>query len=245
MPRYDYFYTTEKSKIKRRRSYFLLILFLLALGFVTYFIITQKNRVILSSIKLYFFDPKKEELVPVQKDIDFRGNKERVVKVIIENLLKPPEDTDLVTYLPSYTKVKSVEISGNLCTINFFPDIVSVQLDSVVKEASAVYSIVNSVTELQEIRKVKIEIEGNTTSFFKRYIDITAPISTLTGQLPKGKDHLIYFYDLTLNNFIVEQREILDSTDINEKVKSILDQLIVGSDIKGIYYPAGDCLSYC
>lgn len=232
MARYDYVFTTERDRIRRRRSNFLIIFLIVLLGFTIFYFIYKRRDISIGNTKLYFYDPKKEELIPVDRNIDFRGEFERVIKIIIENLSIPPENSQLKSFIPVFTRIKSVSLSGDLCTITFFPEVVSSEINSVIKEGASVYSIVNSITELPEIRRVKIEIEGNKSGFFKRYIDITKPLSRLSGQLPKGKKTLIYFYNAKNDFYVGEYQEILDVQDINIQAENVLNQIIIGSDFK-------------
>lgn len=232
MPKYDYVFTTEHDRARKRRSNFVILLSLLFLSFTLFYFIRHQKDISVSNIKLYFYDPKKLELIPIDTDIDFRGDFERVVKVIIEKLASPPENTLLKSFIPAYARVKSVSLSQDLLTITFFPEIVSSEIDSIVKESASVYSMVNSLTDLPDVRKVKIQIEGNTSGFFKRYIDITKPFSKLSGQLPKGRKTLIYFLNPSSQLYVGELREVLDVADSSLQAESVINQLIIGSDFK-------------
>lgn len=232
MPKYDYVFTTEREKARKRRSNFFIIFLLLLLSFTIFFFLSHRQEISLSNIKLYFYDPKKLEIIPVDTNIDFRGDFEKIVKLVIEKLAYAPQDSHLKSFIPAYTRVKSVTLSQDLLTITFFPEVVSSEIDSVVKEGASVYSIVNSLTELNNVRRVKIQIEGNNTGFFKRYIDITKPLSKLSGQLPKGKKTLIYFLNPTYQFYVGELREVIDSTDSSLQAESVINQLIIGSNYK-------------
>lgn len=241
MARYDYVFTTERDRIKRKRLNFIAIFLVVLLGFTIFYFVSQRRNISVNSVKLYFFDQNKVELIPIERSIDFRGEVERVVKIIIENLSSPPENSQLRSFIPAFTRVKSVSISGDLCTIVFYPEVISTEINSIVKESAAVYSIVNTITELPDIGKVKIEIEGNKSNFFKRYIDITKPLTKLSGQLPKGKKTLIYFYDPESGYYIGEFKEIPAVDIVNIQAESVLNQLIIGSDFKKLItlIPAG------
>jgi len=232
MPKYDYVFTTEHDRMRRRRSNFVVLLFILLLGFTLFYFVSHRRDISVSSIKLYFYDPQKEELIPVEMDVNFRGDFERIVKVVIEKLPSAPENSHLKSFIPAYARVKSVSLTQDLLTITFFPEIVSSEIDSVVKEGATVYSIVNSLTELSGVRRVKIQIEGNTSGFFKRYIDITKPLSRLSGQLPKGRKTLIYFLNPLSQFYVSELREILDVLDSSTQAENVVNQLIIGSDFK-------------
>ncbi len=117
MARYDYVFTTERDRIRKRRSNFLVIFLIVLLGFTIFYFVYKRKDIFIGSTKLYFYDSQKEELIPVDRNIDFRGEFERVIKIIIENLSVPPENSQLKSFIPVFTRIKSVSLSGDLCTI--------------------------------------------------------------------------------------------------------------------------------
>ena len=82
MPKYDYVFTTERERTRKRRSNFIIIFLLLFLSFTIFLFLSHRQDITLSSIKLYFYDPKKLELIPIDTNIDFSGDFEKVVKMV-------------------------------------------------------------------------------------------------------------------------------------------------------------------
>jgi len=226
---------------KKQTSRFLTILFI---GFILigglYFFLHQKD-VKIAGMKFYYFDYQKNELVPVQKNFKTSGSQEKAVKLLIEQLAIPPEKSELISLIPAYAKVNSVEFRNDLCEIVFDSTVLSEQVNTVSKEAAAVYSIVNTITELPNIQKVKIVIDGKKDPFFKRYIPIFDPLVRLVGSLPVGKNTLLYFYHEPLNSFIGEYREIPFTEDQNQMASYVVNQLLLGSSHPKAtsYFPDG------
>ncbi|MBC7334318.1 MAG: GerMN domain-containing protein, partial [Actinobacteria bacterium] len=84
-------------------------------------------------------------------------------KKILEELIKGPERSELYPTLPSSTRVISVEVEDGLATVNLSKEILTdtTQIPhSSITEVLAISSIVNTLTEFDEIKRVKIIVEG-------------------------------------------------------------------------------------
>ena len=231
---------TKEYNKKQRSRFIFLFLVVAMIGVLTYFLLHQKD-VQISSSKLYFYDSSQQELVPINRKIDLNGTLEKIIKVLVENLSRVPENTTYLTYIPSFVKVKSVSMNNEVCTITFEPTILTDQIDSVIKESAVVYSIVNTLTELPQIKKVRIMIEGKKDPYFKRYVTIQDPLVRLTGKLPKGVKTLLYFYDNQTESYAAELREIPYSTDLSVEATHIVNQLIIGPKLATLtsFFPVG------
>lgn len=213
---------------KKQRSRFFIFLFLIGLLVVGGYFLLHKKDIKLHASKLYFYDSTKQELVPINRDISLNGTMEKVIKLLLDNLSRVPDKSGFTTFIPAYARIKSATMNNEICTITFDPTILTEQIDSVVKESATVYSIVNTLTEIPQIKKVKIIIEGKKDPYFKRYISIQDPLVRLTGQLPKGMKTLLYFYHTPSDTYIAELREIPLSSEEKEEATHIINQLIIG-----------------
>ena len=100
-----------------------------------------------------YLDP---EIRKISKDANF-------YKTVIEELIKGPVNKELYPTIPSDTKVNYVIVSDNLATVDFSKEIITnaEQIPhSSTTEILAIYSIVNTLTNFEEIKKVKITVEG-------------------------------------------------------------------------------------
>jgi len=113
-------------------------------------------------VSIYFanYSDNQEYLEPeirkVSRDSDF-------YKSIIEELIKGPSDKELYPTIPSDTKVNSVTVKEGLAIVDFSKEIITNVEEiphSSTTETLAIYSIVDTLTNLDEITKVKITVEG-------------------------------------------------------------------------------------
>lgn len=214
---------------KKQTSRFLTIIFILFIAIGGLWLLFHQRDVQISGMKFYYYDLQKNELVPVQQSFSLSGSPEKAVKMVIEHLSLPPENSELVSLIPSYVKIKSVQIQNDQCDLVFDTTILSEQVNTVSKEAAAVYSIVNTLTELPNIQKVKMVIDGKKDPFFNRYISIEDPLVRLVGPLPKGYTTLLYFYHEGLGSFIGEYREVPATENQDQMASHIVNQLLLGS----------------
>jgi germination protein M len=231
---------TKEYNKKQRSRFFIIFFVVVFIGIISYLLFHQQD-VTINSSKLYFFDGSKQELVPISRKIDLNGTMDKIIKVLIENLSRVPEKTSYLTYIPAYAKVKSVSMNNEVCTVTFEPTILTDQIDSVLKESATVYSIVNTLTEIPQIKKVKIVIDGKKDPYFQRYVSIQEPLVRLTGQLPKGVKTLLYFYHDATDSYAAELREIPVSTDLATEATHVVNQLMIGPKQNDLtsFFPLG------
>ena len=125
------------------------------------------STVILSSctrtVTLYFTSLEDNQAYLVKETREVKNPEENIYKTIIEELIKGPVSQDLYPTIPPDSVVNSVELSNGLAIVDFDFRIITNYEDiphSSTTETMAIYSIVNTLTEFEEIEMVKITIEG-------------------------------------------------------------------------------------
>lgn len=92
-------------------------------------------------------------------------------KLIIEKLIEGPSVEGLSSTLPHDVKVNEVEVTNGVCQVDLSFDPKSKFFTSEEKKELMIYSIVNSLTELPQIKKVVIFLEGQRGIEFTDEID--------------------------------------------------------------------------
>ncbi len=114
------------------------------------------------SVSLYFAEHTDTEVYLVKEIREIQVSKE-LYKNVVEELIKGPQSDQLYRTIPSNVKVNSVKISEGTATVDFSKEIITNFQEiphSSTTEVLAIFSIVNTLTEFEEIKKVKITIEG-------------------------------------------------------------------------------------
>jgi germination protein M len=138
---------------------------------------------------LYFSDENKEMLLPVVKYIGVNPDK-LIEKYIVEQLIEGPNDTKLRQIVPRETKIREIRTELGICFINLSADFLTKQLGDVNAEKLAVYSIVNSITELEYITSVQFLIDS-------KRVDMTIDDLDFSVQIERNEN--IIFNDSEFN----------------------------------------------
>lgn len=120
-------------------------------------------------LHLYFAAMNGKHLVKVLKPVEYNSNIS-LERVIVEEIINGPEEEILHSTVNPNTKIISIAVKDNICYVNLSKEFLTTQ-NNVLPEVT-VYSIVNSLIELQNINKVQISVEGNNNVIFRDTIDL-------------------------------------------------------------------------
>ena len=126
-----------------------------------------------AKIRLYFANETGDRLIAINRSLAFNMDISNISmeRLVVEQILAgPASDESYPTVNPS-TKLLSITVKDGVCYLNFSKDI----LTPVNNETSdvAIYSIVNSLVELNNVNKVEISIEGNKELKFRDKYELT------------------------------------------------------------------------
>ena len=109
-------------------------------------------------VKLYFVEEKAgaQFLVTETRSI---AEPESLPKAAVEELIKGAEKDNLVSLIPTKTKVLSVRIDDKLATVDFSKEVLSANVGAAGEELG-IAQIVNTLTELPDIEKVEFRVDG-------------------------------------------------------------------------------------
>lgn len=112
-------------------------------------------------IILYFSKCGEKECFLMEEIREVELNKDLQL-IIMEELIKGPVSKDLSPTIPSSTKINSIKIEEDLAIVDFSKDIILDQQipHSSTTEPLAIFSIVNTLTELPQVKRVRILVEG-------------------------------------------------------------------------------------
>jgi len=123
--------------------------------------------------RVYFSDMNGEYLVPELRTID---KSKPPAEAIIEELIKGPTRSDLTKTMPDGTRLISLEVTNGVAYVNFSREFKENHWGGSSGETMTLYSVVDSLTELPEIKKVQFLIEGNKTDTLAGHYDILNPL---------------------------------------------------------------------
>ena len=118
---------------------------------------------------LYFTDANGTLLYPEKRSVMHNVNTS-VERVIIEELISGPEQPGLMPTLNSDIKILNVSVNENVCYVNFDAAFLNNSLE--VKDYIPIYSIVNSLSELSNVNRVQITVNGSQEVTFRETISL-------------------------------------------------------------------------
>lgn len=87
---------------------------------------------------------------------------------VVQELIKGPQSPELVSCISQDTGLISVTLSDNKCYVDFSDSFIGKNAGTAEREQLAVYSIVNSLTELDTVGRVQFLINGKKTEGFSQ-----------------------------------------------------------------------------
>jgi len=126
-------------------------------------------------LKLYFSNADATDLIVEDRVVEVNANQPRE-RTILEQLIAGPKEKGNYATIPAETKIMDVTTtSDGVCYVNLSQEFVAKHNGGTTGELLTIYSIVNSLSELDNVNKVQFLIEGEKVEAFKGHIDFSTP----------------------------------------------------------------------
>ena len=122
---------------------------------------------------LYWADADRKYLRTEKRQIP-ETDRTSQAKYIVEQLLQSPETSGLVSPLPQGTGLWSISVDQQVCAVDFSADFFNNRPETRREELLVLYSVVNSLCELDGIDQVQFYVEGRRQSRYV-WLDISGP----------------------------------------------------------------------
>lgn len=128
------------------------------------------------NIIVYF--PRLPDIKFVGEEIKLEHNisNEEKIKLIINRLIKGSDKANLIDVIPSGSKVNNVYVKNNTAFVDFSKEFVENHPGGSLGEYNTIYSIVNSITEIDGIEQVVFLIDGERQTAYKGHTQFDMPI---------------------------------------------------------------------
>jgi germination protein M len=132
-------------------------------------------------LTLYFANNNYTDLQTEERVIEVNAN-QTGEKTVLEQLIAGPEGTDVQPTVPFETKIRDVTTTKDgICYVNLSNDFVTKHAGGEMAEKLTIYSIVNSLCELDHVDKVQFLIEGKKVDKFKEHLEIKTPFTAISS----------------------------------------------------------------
>lgn len=125
-------------------------------------------------VTLYFPD---SESMYLEREIREIEVDESIEKSILLEVFKGPYDENMHPSISGDVKVLSVKSKSGVCTVDLSSEFAECNTGGSTREHMAIMSIVNSLCALENVEKVKINIEGETDPDFGGHFTLAEPFS--------------------------------------------------------------------
>ena len=123
-------------------------------------------------ISLYYTNTENNTLIPEARKIDAKELVENPYKKLVELIIEKPKNEKLVSSIPEGTKVNKAELKNGIVELDLSKEFIENQTKDIEKAKLSIKAIVNTLTELNEVKAVKILIDGKENQKFKN-IDLS------------------------------------------------------------------------
>ncbi len=111
------------------------------------------------TVRLYFSDENAMGLCEEERYIEV-NEKQSVEMRIVEELIKGPQNERFFSGIPEATKINDIKTENGICYVDLSKEFVSQHTGGSSGESLTIYSIVNSLTELDYVKQVQFLIDG-------------------------------------------------------------------------------------
>ncbi len=121
------------------------------------------------NVGLYFTDKSGDKLIRTDTNIAYNNN-ESIEKMIVSRLVDGPVEAGLYPVIPEDTKLLGVSVREGVCYVNFDSMFANGNVNA--SGNLPVYAVVNSLCELNEIKSVRIMIDGNSDIYYRENLNL-------------------------------------------------------------------------
>ena len=118
-------------------------------------------------VTLYYQNKETKELMPEGRMVDAKELLKDPYATLMKLLIEQPKNEKLQSTIPQGTRILKAELKGDTVYLDLSKEFIDNHTGGMEEENTTIYAIVNTLTELNEVNKVKILINGNENLGFK------------------------------------------------------------------------------
>lgn len=122
-----------------------------------------------TSLNVYYADKNWYYLIGQEISVNL-AEEDDLFNYLIDQLSSPPSGSGLKSAIPRNTKLLDSTVENGLCTLNFSSEFISNAENSAESQRLTLLSIVNTLTQLENIQQVEISVEGD---LLAQYLQLT------------------------------------------------------------------------
>ena len=139
-----------------------------------------------AALSLYFSNKDGNKIVREVRNVHYSSNT-TLERVVMEQLLKGPMNTQLLPILPEDVRVLSVSVEGNLCTLNLSKEFLNVRGAEALLPEVTIYAIVDSLCDMLDVERVQFQVEGQSNVLYKESLNLSGPFHRNSELIETGE----------------------------------------------------------
>lgn len=184
-------------------------------------------------LRLYFSDGEGRYLVSEYHSLTLEEDAS-AERYVMEELLRGPNNGELRSAIPAGTNLLSCATAGGVCTVDLSEAFLENRPDSALGERLALYSIVDSLTAITEVERVRILVNGEPVGMYVyrsladdmvRYEEPIGPVS-----VPKGEFDADLYLALPEDAGLAPLPFRVSGTDYESRAEAVLVRLLAVSE---------------
>ncbi len=141
---------------------------------------SEKKAESAMSMTLYYPDDSGMKLIAVKRDVKPSPDK---YTAAMKSLMSGTDKKGTVDIIPKTAKLRSVKVKDGVAKVDFSRELIKDFNGGSTGEEMLVGSIVDTLTEFSEVKKVQILVEGKPVDTIAGHMDTEKPLSRMTGLL--------------------------------------------------------------
>ena len=129
-------------------------------------------------VKVYYPDESGLRLVEVEREIEVARDSDKYAAAV-EAMMTPPTETELTEIFPKRAKLLNVDVQDGVATVNFDEGLQKHFVGGSAGETFLIGSVVNALTNFNEIKEVRILIDGEEIESLAGHMDLSAPLERM------------------------------------------------------------------
>lgn len=133
------------------------------------------------TLKVYYPDDQGLKLIAVKRTVDTKGSDKYTAAM--KSLLTGTTEKGQTNVIPKQARLKSVTVKGDTAYVDFSAELVKKFTGGSTGEEMLVGSVVNTLTEFSEVKKVQILVDGQAIESLAGHLDLSAPQTRMENLL--------------------------------------------------------------
>ena len=130
------------------------------------------------NVKVYYPDDSGMRLVEVEREIIVDDSIDKYTAAV-ETLMIEPEEENLTRIFPKNAAIRSVKVRDGLAIVDFDGSILKGFVGGSTGEEFLIGSIVDTLTNFPEVKRVKFLVDGNEIETLSGHMDLSTPLERM------------------------------------------------------------------